>query len=609
MTLPASYRQALEELTTEDPPHPHLSTISDESCLALAKEILSNFYEKKNLWVRSGDWAREEAKLLRLSGFAAKASEASSRYNLASIVGTYLCTFVEALAFKLGTSNRKPDLLAKKRVVTDAHGCETEVYGPVGLPLPGSTFEVWTTPTKQTGKEDDCRENEDDVKDIGRISVVLCAGNQSFLSLIDILDNALRHCRPVLVKHHPLRPWLSEPYGIILEPLVRRGYLAQVLDVSNEATKALLSHPAVGHVHVTGALQTSQVVQEILQTTRPHLSMKTIKSMITSELGCATPQILDDGVYTELELQHACQLIVFGKKANGGCNCLSAQVVVLPKHWAQKDTFRSKLLEELKRQPTQPCYYPGSVERKASILEKCRKAGSKVTPVVAATLSEATSISDADHVVIVECGSPGEEGYNSEALLSEAFGPILAIVELDNSSSCGDDDYLVKKVVPFLNNKENIFGSLSCSIFTPASKGKVSVRKGMQSALAALQYGGVSVNQWNMFGYFTAIKGGMWGGHQLETLSQSGNGKIGDLYGIIGTKNAKSVVYGPPLVSKPMFDLASSPPGIIFEILLEFACSPSVFRGIISALKLVAQRSFYGFVSFLRRLCVAITKI
>jgi hypothetical protein len=373
---------------------------------------------------------------------------------------------VGALEYKYGNSTKKPALLEKKRTVVDDDGCESEVYGPVEVNpmLPGNSFEVWTTPSD----ENDTTDNDNG--DAGKIAVVLGAGNQSFLALVDILDNILRHKRSVLVKHHPLRPWLSESFGLMLEPLVQRGYFSQVPDISNEATQALLSDPSVGHVHITGSYKTAQLIQQILQKAHPELSQDKINSMVTSELGCATPQIMDDGVYTELELQHAAQCIAFGKKANGGCNCLSAQVIVLSKNWEQKDAFRTKLLDELKRQPTAPCYYPGSIERKASMVDKCQKAGSKCTPTEAASVSDETNISEADQVVLVECGTPGEDGYNSHPLLEEAFSPILAIVELDHNKE-EDDSYLLKTVIPFLNNKDNIFGSLSCSIYTPVSKG------------------------------------------------------------------------------------------------------------------------------------------
>ena len=97
--------------------------------------------------------------------------------------------------------------------------CDSLVYGPVALPpLPGNTLEVWTSSgiSKETVGEgpregderDDDHDNDDDVEDDGsKIVVVLCAGNQNFLSLIDVLDNALRRRRNVLVKHHPLRPY------------------------------------------------------------------------------------------------------------------------------------------------------------------------------------------------------------------------------------------------------------------------------------------------------------------------------------------------------------------------------------------------------------------
>lgn len=591
--LPSPYREAIDKLASTDL-NPHISTISDEEHLTIAQEVLSNFYATKDGWSTAGNWSDEEAKLLRLSGSAADISKVATPYNLASIVGLYLTTLVGALEYKYGKSTKKPALLEKKKNVVDDDGCESEVYGPVEVNpmLPGNSFEVWTTPSDENDTTD--YENGD----TGKIAVVLGAGNQSFLALVDILDNILRHKRSVLVKHHPLRPWLSESFGIMLEPLVQRGYFSQVPDISNEATQALLSDPSVGHVHITGSYKTAQLIQQILQKAHPELSQDKINSMVTSELGCATPQIMDDGVYTELELQHAAQCIAFGKKANGGCNCLSAQVVVLSKNWAQKDAFRTKLLDELKRQPTAPCYYPGSIERKASMVDKCQKAGSKCTPTEAASVSDETNISEADQVVLVECGTPGEEGYNSHPLLEEAFSPILAIVELDHNKE-DDDSYLLKTVIPFLNNKDNIFGSLSCSIYTPVSKGKEYTRKGLQNALSKLQYGSISVNQLNLFGYFTAAKGGMWGGHKLETKCQSGNGNIGDLYGIIGDKIGKAIVYGPSLENKPLFDLANNPPAIVFDVLMEIACAPGFITGMARILKMFVTKTVYGIVSYI----------
>merc|ERR1712176_1370021 len=159
--------------------------------------------------------------------------------------------------------------------------------------------------------------------------------------------------------------------------------------------------------------------------------------------------------------------------------------------------------------------------------------------------------------------------------------------------------YLKRTVVPFLNNKDNIYGSLSCTIFTPESKGKVSNRKELQQAIASLQYGSICINQLSLFGYFSATGGGLWGGHFLESRSQSGDGFVGDQFELAeNDSNAKVVIYGPPLEEKPQLDLAKTPPAIVLGILLELTCAPNVTRGIIGALSLIASNRLYHSVIF-----------
>ena len=552
--------------------------------------------------------------MYKLGGSAAALSKSSSKLVVASFVLDYVRTFIEALEYqrqqakqldgkKETTTAKTPQLLTAQKQC-NVGGEKITVYGPVNVSatLPNNTFEVWVSHSDTKDEEDKdnlhttttAPASDNDKK----IAVVLGAGNQSMLTIIDILDNTLRHRRPVLVKHHPLRPWLIHPYAIMLAPLIKRGYFSQCLDVGIEVTKTLLCHPLVNHVHITGSFSTAKSVMDVLQKAHPNLSNTQVSSMVTSELGCATPQIMDDGVYTEAELTHAARMIACGKKTNGGSNCLSPQVVVLSKHWEQKGYFRKVLLEELKRQPTTPCYYPGSLERKKIQMENCRQFGSKCIEINDTTsVSEETVISSEDQVVVVECGTPGEEGYNSQPLLLEAFGPLLAIVELDGQKD--DDNFLVNAIVPFLNNKENIYGSLSCSVFTPKSKGTHEERDTLQNFLATLNYGTIAVNQMNLFGYTCSTKGGIWGGHVLEKLGQSGNGNIGDLFGIVAKNTAKCVVYGPPLETKPMLDNANPPPPIVFDVLVEFICSDSILKGMARASILVFGRMLYGAFSYM----------
>ena len=124
-------------------------------------------------------------------------------------------------------------------------------------------------------------------------------------------------------------------------------------------------------------------------------------------------------------------------------------------------------------------------------------------------------------------------------------------------------------------------------------------RDTLQTFLATLNYGTIAVNQMNLFGYTSLTKGGMWGGHSLEKLGQSGNGNVGDLFGIVGNNAAKCVVYGPSLETKPMLDNASPLPPIVFDVLCEFICSGSILKGMARASILVFSRVLYGTLSYM----------
>ena len=47
----------------------------------------------------------------------------------------------------------------------------------------------------------------------GTASLVLGAGDQSFLTFISALDRSFVHGEAILIKHHPLRPWLLQVAG------------------------------------------------------------------------------------------------------------------------------------------------------------------------------------------------------------------------------------------------------------------------------------------------------------------------------------------------------------------------------------------------------------
>ena len=85
------------------------------------------------------------------------------------------------------------------------------------------------------------------------IMVVLGAGNQSFLTVTDVLEGLFVHNRVVFLKHHPLRGEALDPVlRMLFECLYERGYMDSEMDQGLERSAAILSSPLVGAVHITG---------------------------------------------------------------------------------------------------------------------------------------------------------------------------------------------------------------------------------------------------------------------------------------------------------------------------------------------------------------------
>lgn len=540
---------------------------------ALCIELEKNFRDRADEWSDAGNWRLEEAKTFKLyeegSSLSneARVAMSTSKQVISSTLSNILSSCLKKYEYEEG--GKMPELLQKEKRVqmSDGSGKFYSVYGPMPLGIPSNEFEVHTLPNKEEEPKK-LSVHKDDA-----VTVILAAGNQPQLAVFDTLQRTLVHKEVVLIKHHPLRPHLLAPYAIIFEPLIKRGFVRQVLDEGIPETTNILSHPKIGHVHITGSLATDKAVRATLARSKPHLSQQEIDDMVTSELGACTPYILTDGVYTDLEITHAARMIAFGKKLSGGCNCLDTQVVIVPKEWAHKDQLRQAIYDELKRQPNQPTYYPGSVERAKEIVNVYKDRGENRAVVVECTKSTGLANRSCDNVTVVECGSPNDSDYENYALRKEAFGPVLAIVELPNEID--NDDYLSSIAVPFVNNKENIFGSLSCSLLAPASYDK----KKLSRAVETLEYGTIAINTANLLGWLGACRGAVWQAHPSAPGRESGSGYIGNIFDI--PSPAKTVVHGPSLAQAPMFDGAKPPPKLIIDALYTMDCSHTTLRGIL----------------------------
>ena len=541
--------------------------LSCQSRLDIVNEIISCIQEKD--WSNAGSWVRSEVTLLgyipksgELSN-AAKTMGANKRQSMGLVSKTYMATLKSSLEYQIETergekdSSAKPLLLQKVSKLNTDEG-ELSIHGPLEIPLlSGHTFEVWTDPTATLAEEKEIPGTKD--VDAG-VSVVLGAGNQSPLTLVDILQCLFIHPRrPVLAKHHPLRPWLHEPFSLILEPLITRGYLHMISDGGIPLTRNLLSSKDVIHVHVTGALSTANAIKKTLSLSRPHLSNNEVDDMVTSELGCSTPVVIFPGSYTEVEMRNAAKIIVFGKKYDAGCNCLCAQALILPEKWGQKQKFKEILTEEFMSTRTDPCYYPGTYDRCNEMAMHYKGSGKEMNS--GAFSAENVHECPDMHPVLIDCGSFGTEAYDGNAIIKEAFGPVMGVVELPGGDNV--EDYLLKVVAPFLNDKSNIFGTLSCSLMIPESlENRVKVQ---QLAIAAIRYGSIGVNVWTGMNYTAMLSGAIWCGHGREEKKQSGNGYVGNHFCIPNVE--KTVVYYTSLTKSPITDKNKEPPAIVHDAL------------------------------------------
>jgi len=476
-----------------------------------------------------------------------------------------------------GNSVKKPVLLRKvKQEVID--GKQINIHGPVEIFPVFHKLEVWSDASSTIASTATYKK----VDDSGGICLVLGGGNQSFIALYDTIHCLFNHpsTKPVLIKHHPLRPYLYPICAQLFAPLIEAGFVDQIVDGGMPETSLILQHPTVQHVHLTGALSTAQAIEKTMAQSRPDKSEEEIQSMITSELGCVTPFIISPGRYSRSELRMTAKHIVTGKKVNGGSNCNCVQAVILPQGWAQKEEFREILVSMMRKIPTSPCYYPGSKSKVQDIVNKYN--GNTERPVLQpqskrVQRNSAGGIGDDDYLqpFLVDCGTYGDQDYNNHALTNEAFGPLLALVELPGDVG---DTYLSETAVPFVNNKDNIYGSLSCSLIYPKKYDKDIIR----AATANLNYGCIALNTWSLYGFFGGLAfGGTWGGSSMDPSGQSGSGFAGNIFAIPNV--TKSVVSSRSLTFPLIYDLTLIPPKFLsgFASSLYFLKNPfrSCFRG------------------------------
>jgi len=386
----------------------------------------------------------------------------------------------------------------------------------------------------------------------GKVAVVLGAGNQVFLGLLDIL-----HCMFVegcvcWYKYHPVLETVMPFQEYILQPLAERGYYAGAR-AGVASTEAALFHAQAGAFHMTGGIATHDAIvwgaDRDEQLRRKAVGDPRLKIPATSELGNVSPWLVVPGPWKDAELRHYAKHLAAAFADNSSCNCLSPKVVVLAKDWEHTDTFIAYFKDEMADFPLPAPYYPGIHARYNKFhsqypgaAQLCRAADANRASKFGKLLP--WLINDIE----VSLGDKTHDKYAEEPCFAEEpFAPAITLVKASFEVPASEGHHelsaaFLERVPHFCN--QNLFGTLTCTVLVhPATETKQKTQ--VESALDRLQYGAVVVNDSGATAFI--VPGSHWGGFQKEEMDLANVGSgIGSVHNC-GMYNSvqKSVVRTP----------------------------------------------------------------
>jgi hypothetical protein len=412
----------------------------------------------------------------------------------------------------------------------------------------------------------------------GGVMIVLSAGNQPTLGVIDVLYGLFLQNHVVYMKQHPIRNYMNPLLHKIFQPLMERGYMDIEAHTTNDRSAALVYHPVVSAVHLTGGKGTHDTIVwgiGLPHSTEQEQNRKNntpkLQATMSSELGAVSPWIIIPSSYTEKAMVAQMKMCANWIYNNASCNCNAPKCIVIADDWDQRDDFCSLLEHYLSRHRLPVPYYPGTEQRWNDFVqhyegstapdEKKKDDDDNAAAVTNMKRLESTSglgITERRLVAPLLSNQPvllpylvlsidvdlnTEEGRTAAkkeyAFQTEPFAPVYTIATLKGTSQ-RDVRTFTKTATTFCNGY--LYGTLSGTITVPPSMvNDVSV----QQLIGNLKYGCLGVNVWGGMGYITQCCG-RWGAYPGETLDSVSSG-IGFVGNAIGIPHATKYVMTSPI--------------------------------------------------------------
>ena len=360
---------------------------------------------------------------------------------------------------------------------------------------------------------------------VSKISLVLGAGNVSSVPFSDAIHKSLVCGHQVILKMNPVNAYLKPIFERAFAPLFQEGLLVAI-EGDSQVGQALVDHPDVDDVHLTGSAHTHDRIvwgddpREILA--RKEAGTPRLTKPVTSELGNVSPWIIVPGVYSTKELTSQAMHLAASISNNAGFNCLATRVIVTCQNWPQRREFLRLLQQNLQSIPKRPAYYPGALERYRRFTQ--------------------TNI-DPDDSGCLPYRLLESQSIDQNPLVFQEESFTCVCVETPLASQTASE--FLDEAVALCNLR--LPGTLCASVSFP----KLFVeqkRRIISQALGTLRYGCVSVNQWSALAY--SLLTPPWGGAPGASLedAQSGIGQVHNTY--LLERVEKTILYG-PLVNFP----------------------------------------------------------
>jgi hypothetical protein len=392
----------------------------------------------------------------------------------------------------------------------------------------GDRAEVWMEPGVTISEADSWHTWQNPPADAdGKVALVLGAGNVSFLPVIDLLHRLFVRNQVVVIKLNPVNDYLGPLMETGLRALIQPGYLQIVYGGANQGSY-LTQHHLVDEMHLTGSINTFETIvfgpgEEGQQRKASHDTK--ISKPFTCELGNVSPVIVVPGPWSKADLQDQAEQVVTWFTGNAGFGCLNPRMILQHANWEARRLFLDAIVGVLGKIRTRRAYYPGA----SDLLNQYLTAHPSALQIGNPSGDELpwTIVPDLDPSL-----------RDDICFTQEAFCSLMGEAGLEATDTVD----FIQRAVEFANS--TLWGSLCATILVhPASLRDLAVAAAVDSAIANLRYGSVTVNLSSFFPVYSQVT--PWGGYPGSPFHdvQSGIGKTSNT--LMFAHPQKSVWWGP----------------------------------------------------------------